>query len=130
MNLSVPRAVTLNGDVINEDIRSDISTKTFERNVGFYYSQDPVNEMDAGIKFKAEYRQNIAGQDGKNGINLGLSYVKKLNTNCKFLWMKNPKCFEKDVDGKEVLKADLYAPVNSQPETATAYNTKGKEWKK
>ena len=130
MNLSVPRAVTLNGDVINEDVRSDISTKTFERNVGFYYSQDPVNEMDAGIKFKAEYRQNIAGQDGKNGVNLGLSYVKKLNTNCKFLWMKNPKCFEKDADGKEVLKADLYAPVNSQPETATAYNTKGKEWKK
>ena len=25
--------------------------------------------------------------------------------------MKNPKCFEKGIDGKEVLKADLYAPV-------------------
>jgi hypothetical protein len=47
------------------------------------------------LSSQAEYRQNIAGQDGKNGVTLGLSYVKKLNTNCKFLWMKNPKCFDK-----------------------------------
>ena len=124
MNLTVPRAVTLNGDVVYEDIQSDMSAKSIEKNIGFYYSKDPANEMDSNIKFTTEYRQNIAGQDGKNGVTLGLSYVKKLNTNCKFLWMKNPKCFTKDADGKEVLKADLYKPIDSQPDTATAFKSK------
>ena len=37
-----------------------------------------------------------------------MSYVKKFHGACKFLWMKNPKCFEKDSNGKEVLKANLF----------------------
>mgnify|MGYP001165313787 CR=1 FL=1 len=42
--------------------------------------------------------------DDNDGVNLAFNYVKKLNTNCKFLWMKNPKCFEKNNNGDEILK--------------------------
>ena len=78
--------------------------------------------MDSGFNFKAEYRQNIAGVNGNDGINVGFNYIKKLNTNCKFLWMKNPKCFEKDKNGKMVMK-DIYNN-NETPVTATAFNNK------
>jgi hypothetical protein len=36
--------------------------------------------------------------------------------------MKNPKCFTKDKNGKEVLKADIYNNKKTDtPVTATAY---------
>jgi len=46
----------------------------------------------------------VADADGNDGVNLAFNYVKKLNTNCKFLWMKNPKCYEKNINGDGVLK--------------------------
>ena len=30
------------------------------------------------------------------GVEFGMNFVKKFAGNCKFLWMKNPKCFDKD----------------------------------
>jgi hypothetical protein len=36
-----------------------------------------------------------------------MNYTKKFWGSCKFLWMKNPKCYEKDEDGKEVLTAEM-----------------------
>ena len=96
MVLNVPKYVDQNGNVTYENVKTDLSTRNFERNYGFYYSIDPENNNSYGLKFKAEYRQNISGIENKNGINLGINYVKKLNTNCKFLWMKNPKCFDEN----------------------------------
>ena len=46
------------------------------------------------------------------GANLAFNYVKKLNTNCKFLWMKNPKCYEKNDNSDEVLKNNLYQNIS------------------
>ena len=56
--------------------------------------------------FLAEYREDITGIEGKNGITFGFNYIKKLNTNCKFLWMKNPKCYNED--GSKKTYAQLY----------------------
>ena len=75
--------------------------------------------MDASFNFKAEYRKNISGVAGQDGVNLAFQYIKKLNTNCKFLWMKNPKCFEKNENGEEVLKANLYP--NNNVDNATKH---------
>ena len=81
-----------------------------------------LGTMDSAFNLKAEYRQNIAGVEGNNGVTLGFNFVKKLHTNCKFLWMKNPKCFTKDKNGKQVLKADIYNNKKTDtPVTATAY---------
>ena len=54
----------------------------------------------------------VADADGNDGVNLAFNYVKKLNTNCKFLWMKNPKCYEKNNNGDGVLKNNLYQNIS------------------
>jgi hypothetical protein len=108
MNLLVPESRTLDGTVNYANIESDMSSSTIEKDIGFFYNHTPVNDMDASFNFKAEYRQDISGVAGNDGVNLAFNYVKKLNTNCKFLWMKNPRCFEKNENGKEILKANLY----------------------
>ncbi len=122
MHLEVPSARTIDGDVINTDISSNLAGGKQELNYGIYYGKEKIGEMDSAFNFKAEYRQNIAGVDGNNGVNIGFNYIKKLHTNCKFLWMKNPKCFTKDKTGKEVLKADIYDKNKTdKPVIATAY---------
>ena len=122
MHLDVPSARTIDGDVINTDISSNLAGGKQELNYGIYYGKEKLGEMDSAFNFKAEYRQNIAGVDGNNGVNIGFNYIKKLHTNCKFLWMKNPKCFTKDKNGKEVLKADIYDKNKTdKPVIATAY---------
>jgi len=108
MNLTVPESRTLDGQVNYTNIESDMSSNKIEKDIGFFYNHTPTNDMDASFNFKAEYRQDIAGQDGHDGVSLGFNYVKKLHTNCKFLWMKNPKCYHKDKNGKMVLKTNLY----------------------
>ena len=108
MDLEVAESVNLDGSINYTTINSDLTQKKKEKNIGFFYSHTPTDDMDASFNFTAEYRQDVAGVDGQDGVNLAFNYVKKLNTNCKFLWMKNPKCYEKDENGKEVLKANLY----------------------
>ena len=104
MNLKMPSARTLDGEVVYENINSNLSTNTYEKDVGFYYQISGTEDTDGNFRFVAEYRQDIAGVKGDEGIGLSFKYAKKLNWNCKFLWMKNPKCF----DDKGQLKTDLY----------------------
>jgi len=106
MDLTVPESRTLDGQINYTNIKSDMSSDTVEKDVGFYFKHTPKNEMDASFNFSAEYRQDISGQNGHDGVALGFNYVKKLNTNCKFLWMKNPKCYHKD--GSKKSYAQLY----------------------
>jgi hypothetical protein len=108
MNLTVPESRTLDGTVNYTDINSEMSSSTIEKDIGFFYKHTPKNDMDFTFNFKTEYRQDISGVAGEDGVNLAFNFVKKLNTNCKFLWMKNPKCYEKNSNGKQVLKANLY----------------------
>ena len=108
MDLEVAESVNLDGTINYTDIKSDLTQSTKEKNLGFFYSKTAEHDLDASFNFSAEYRQDVAGQSGKDGINLAMNYVKKFNGGCKFLWMKNPKCFEKDANGKEVLKANLF----------------------
>ena len=105
MNLKVPESRTLDGIVNYADINSDMSANTYEKDIGFYFTHIPINDLGTSFGFSAEYRLNISGQSKNNGVNLGISYGKKLKTNCKFLWMKNPKCFDEDTGQ---LRTDLY----------------------
>jgi len=106
MDLEVAESVNLDGTINYNNINSDLTQGTKEKNFGFFYNKTSENDLDASFNFSAEYRQDVAGQNGKDGINLGANYVKKFWGSCKFLWMKNPKCYEKDANGKDVLTAD------------------------
>ena len=64
--------------------------------------------MDAGINFTAEYRMDKSGVANNDGVEVGLSFVKKFVGSCKFLWMKNPKCF--DSNGK--MKPEILSLMN------------------
>jgi hypothetical protein len=118
MDLEVAESVNLDGTINYTDIKSDLTQSTKEKNIGFFYSKTAEHDLDATFNFTAEYRQDVAGQSGKDGVNLAMNYVKKFNGGCKFLWMKNPKCFEKDANGKEVLKANLFG---NNTDNATAH---------
>jgi hypothetical protein len=109
MDLEVAESVNLDGTINYDTIRSDLTQGTKEKNIGFYLNHTPEHDTDAAYNFTAEYRQDVAGQSGRDGVNLAMNYTKKFWGSCKFLWMKNPKCYTKDDNGKEVLTAESNA---------------------
>ena len=121
MDLEVAESVNLDGTINYANITSDLTQQTKEKNIGFYLNHTPEHDTDAAYNFTAEYRQDVAGQSGKDGLNLAMNYTKKFWGACKFLWMKNPKCYTKDENGKEVLTAESQALMfgNKNVDTAT-----------
>jgi hypothetical protein len=121
MDLEVAESVNLDGTINYTNINSDLTQETKEKNIGFFFSKKPEDTFDAGINFTAEYRMDKSGVASNNGVELGLNVVKKFAGSCKFLWMKNSKCFETDDDGKQVMKANLFS---GSVDNATAHGLK------
>jgi hypothetical protein len=121
MDLEVAESVNLDGTINYETIRSDLTQSTKEKNIGFYLNHTPEHDTDAAYNFTAEYRQDVAGESGRDGINLAMNYTKRFWGSCKFLWMKNPKCYTKDENGKDVLTAEnkalMFGHNNTDPAT-------------
>ena len=109
MDLEVAESVNLDGTINYTDINSNLTQGTKEKNIGFYYNKSGEEELDASFNFTAEYRMDKSGVANNDGVEVGMSFVKKFVGSCKFLWMKNPKCFKKDANGKEVMKANLFS---------------------
>tara|TARA_R110001606_G_C14992716_1_gene606030 strand:- start:167 stop:577 length:411 start_codon:yes stop_codon:yes gene_type:complete len=101
MDLEVAESVNLDGTINYTNFRSDLTQTTKEKNLGFFYNKTADHDLDASFNFTAEYRQDVAGQDGKDGVNLAMNYVKKFSGACGFLWMKNPKCYNEDGSKKD-----------------------------
>ena len=104
MDLEVAESVNLDGTINYTDINSNLTQGTKEKNIGFYYNKSGEEELDASFNFTAEYRMDKSGVANNDGIEVGMNFVKKFAGSCKFLWMKNPKCFNKDGN----MKADLF----------------------
>ena len=122
MDLEVAESVNLDGTINYKNISSDLTQNTKEKNLGFFYNKTSEHDLDASFNFSAEYRQDVSGQEGKDGVQVGMNYVKKLTLACgipdtgiKFLdkklgWAKNPKCYNDDGTPKDMKK--LYATQN------------------
>ena len=108
MDLEVAESVNLDGTINYTDINSDLTQGTKEKNIGFFYNKAGEHELDASFNFTAEYRTDKSGVANNDGVELGMNFVKRFAGSCKFLWMKNPRCFEKDANGKDVLKDNLF----------------------
>jgi len=104
MDLEVAESVNLDGTINYTDINSNLTQGTKEKNIGFYYNKSGEEELDASFNFTAEYRMDKSGVANNDGVEVGMNFVKKFAGSCKFLWMKNPKCFDKD--GK--MKSNLF----------------------
>tara|TARA_B100000900_G_scaffold318888_1_gene278029 strand:- start:323 stop:766 length:444 start_codon:yes stop_codon:yes gene_type:complete len=122
MDLEVAESVNLDGTINHKTITSDLTQSTKEKNIGFYFAKTPEHDLDSTFNFTAEYRQDVSGQEGKDGIALGFNFIKKLHLSCgipnigiklvdeKLEWAKNPKCFNEDGSAKDMKK--LYAIQN------------------
>jgi len=104
MDLEVAESVNLDGTINYTNINSDLTQGTKEKNIGFFYSKTPAEMFDTGLNFTAEYRTDKSGVANNDGVEMAVKMVKKFAGSCKFLWMKNPKCFDKDGE----MKADLF----------------------
>ena len=103
MNLEVAESVNLDGTINYTNINSDLAQGTKEKNIGFFYSKAPAEIFDTGLSFTAEYRTDKSGVANNDGVEMAVKMVKKFAGSCKFLWMKNPKCFDKDGNMKSNL---------------------------
>tara|TARA_Y100001938_G_scaffold124481_1_gene174549 strand:+ start:9417 stop:13118 length:3702 start_codon:yes stop_codon:yes gene_type:complete len=108
MNMEVAESVNLDGTINYTTIDSNLKQKHKEKNVGFFYNHNPDNITDATFNFSAEYRQDISGVAGNDGVHVGMNYAKKFFGACKFLWKKNPKCYDKNGN----LKPEIMALMN------------------
>ena len=128
MDLEVAESVNLDGTINHTSIKSDLTQSTKEKNIGFFYAKTPTHDLDSTFNFTAEYRQDVSGEQGKDGVNLGINYIKKLSLSCgipntglkqldkKLGWLKNPKCFNEDGTHKNMKK--LYAAQNGTMDNA------------
>ena len=119
MDLEVAESVNLDGTLNYTNFNSDLTQTTKEKNLGFFYSKTAEDDLDATFNFSAEYRQDVSGQAGKDGVNLAMNYVKKFSGACGFLWMKNPKCYNEDGSKKD-MKA-MYANQGKEVDNATKH---------
>ena len=102
MDLEVAESVNLDGTINYANIVSNLAQDTKEKNFGFFYNKQSAHDLDSSFSFSAEYRQDVSGQEGKDGVNLGLNYVKKFSGACGFLFWKNPKCYNADGTKKDI----------------------------
>ena len=119
MDLEVAESVNLDGTINYTDIKSDLTQSTKEKNMGFFYSKTPEHDLDATFNFSAEYRQDVSGQAGSDGMHLGMNYVKKFSGACGFLFWKNPKCYNTDGTKKDI-KA-MYANQGKEIDSLTKH---------
>ena len=75
--ISVPYATTFDGEIIYDNVKANLRSQTPEKNLGLYYTNSGESEADWRMKVNTEYRNNIAGQSGKNGLEFGIQIEKK-----------------------------------------------------
>ena len=119
INLELAESINLDGSINYKTIKSDLSSDIKEKNFGFFYNKKGKDIFDPSVKLVAEYRQDISGQKDNNGTNVNLIFSKKVNFSCKFLWFRNPKCFDENGE----LKSNIFG--NNPPnQHGLVYNLK------
>ena len=82
--VSVPYATTAEGDIVYDNVKANLKTRTPERNLGLYYTETGETDLDWNVRFSTEYRQNLAGESGKKGVGFGIQVEKKFWGSCGF----------------------------------------------
>jgi subtilisin family serine protease len=82
--VSVPYATTAEGDIVYNNVKANLKTRTPEKNIGLYYTENGETDLDWNIRFSTEYRHNLAGEAGKKGVGFGIQVDKKFWGSCGF----------------------------------------------
>jgi subtilisin family serine protease len=75
--VSVPYATSAEGDVLYNDVRANLKTKTPEKNLGLYYTERGESDMEWGMRYNVEYRKDVAGETGKNNLGFGIQVERR-----------------------------------------------------
>ena len=124
-NISVPYAATLDGDVVYDNVKVNLKTRTPERNLGFYYTEKGETDLDWNVRFNTEFRNNLAGEPGKNGIGFGITVEKRFWGSCGFgPWLnmkefcvkmrEDEENFKKEYAKKSQVYEDMLSGKNSE----------------
>ena len=111
VNLNVPYATTLDGEIVYDKVRADLSSKTPEKDIGIFYSTQPDNELEWKTSFSLEYRQNVAGVAGDNKFVPAIQISKKFYGACmNFFGFKNERPGCQKIRTEEKLAKALQQP--------------------
>ena len=75
--VSVPYATSAEGDVLYNDVRANLKTRTPEKNLGLYYTERGESDMEWSMRYNAEYRKDVAGETGKNNLGFGIQVERR-----------------------------------------------------
>ena len=75
--ISVPYATSAEGDVLYNDVRANLKTRTPEKNLGLYYTERGESDMEWGMRYNVEYRKDVAGETGKNNLGFGIQVERR-----------------------------------------------------
>ena len=75
--VSIPYATSAEGDVLYNDVRANLKTKTPEKNLGLYYTERGESDMEWSMRYNAEYRKDVAGETGKNNLGFGIQIERR-----------------------------------------------------
>jgi subtilisin family serine protease len=75
--VSIPYATSAEGDVLYNDVKANLKTRTPEKNLGLYYTERGESDMDWSMRYNAEYRKDVAGETGKNNLGFGIQVERR-----------------------------------------------------
>lgn len=75
--VSIPYATSAEGDVLYNDVRANLKTRTPEKNLGLYYTERGESDMEWSMRYNAEYRKDVAGETGKNNLGFGIQVERR-----------------------------------------------------
>lgn len=75
--VSIPYATSAEGDVLYNDVRANLKTRTPEKNLGLYYTERGESDIEWGMRYNVEYRKDVAGETGKNNLGFGIQVERR-----------------------------------------------------
>lgn len=75
--VSIPYATSAEGDVLYNDVKANLKTRTPEKNLGLYYTERGESDMEWSMRYNAEYRKDVAGETGKNNLGFGIQVERR-----------------------------------------------------
>jgi len=111
--------------VVYDNVKANLKTRTPERNLGFYYTENGETDLDWNVRFNTEFRNNLAGESGKNGVGFGITVEKRFWGSCgigPWLNMKefcvkmreDEENFKKEYAKKSQVYEDMLSGKNSE----------------
>jgi subtilisin family serine protease len=129
--VSVPYATTAEGNIVYDNVKANLKTRTPERNLGLYYTESGETDLDWNVRLSTEYRHNLAGEAGKKGVGFGIQVEKKFWGSCGFgPWLNMKEFCVKMREDEENFKKEYAKKSQVYEDMLSGKNTEAIGWNK